>query len=168
MKPFCNTIAMALLGLALSSGVAAKTLKIATIAPAGTTWMNEMLVGAEAIEQRTEGRVKLKFYPGGVMGNDQSVHRKIRIGQLHGGAFTPGGLAQVHSTIQSLGLPLLFNSFAEVDYVREKMDPLIMEAMEGQGFVSRKVALREYCRNNRCATSRRYGRAKSGSPRVIG
>jgi len=135
MKPFCNIIAVALLGLALSSGVAARTLKIATIAPAGTTWMNEMLAGAEAIKQRTDGRVKLKFYPGGVMGNDQSVHRKIRIGQLHGGAFTPGGLAQVHSTIQALGLPLLFSSFAEVDYVREKTDPLIMEAMEGQGFV---------------------------------
>lgn len=126
---------MALLGLTLSSGVAAKTLKIATIAPAGTTWMNEMLAGAKEIKQRTDGRVKLKFYPGGVMGNDQSVHRKIRIGQLHGGAFTPGGLAQVHSTIQSLGLPLLFNSFAEVDYVRAQMDPLIMESMEAQGFV---------------------------------
>ncbi len=135
MKSFLRCVGLILLMLAFHSGVAAKTLKIATIAPAGTTWMNEMLRGADAIKQRTDGRVKLKFYPGGVMGNDQSVHRKIRIGQLHGGAFTPGGLAQVHSTVQSLGLPLLFNSFAEVDYVRERMDPLIKQAMESSGFV---------------------------------
>ena len=135
MKPFFNCIALVALTLGLSTGAAAKTLKIATIAPAGTTWMNEMQAGADEIERRSGGRVKLKFYPGGVMGNDQSVHRKIRIGQLHGGAFTPGGLAQVHSTVQSLGLPLLFNSFAEVDFVRERMDPLIKQAMESSGFV---------------------------------
>ncbi len=119
----------------IATGADAKTLKIATLAPAGTTWMQEMQRGADRISQRTDGRVRLKFYPGGVMGNDRSVHRKIRVGQLHGGAFTAGGLAQVDQAIHSLGLPLLFRSLAEVDYVRERMDPVIMGAMEANGFV---------------------------------
>lgn len=111
------------------------TLKIATLAPAGTSWMNEMKKGADEIKQKTDGRVKLKFYPGGVMGNDQSVHRKIRIGQLHGGAFTSGGLSHAYPEIQALSLPMLFNSLEEVDYVRSKVDPLLKQNIEDKGFV---------------------------------
>lgn len=130
-------IILGLVILALTWNVAARAtaLKIATLAPAGTTWMNEMQAGADAVEQRSNGRVKLKFYPGGVMGNDQSVHRKIRIGQLHGGAFTPGGLAQADSSIQLLSLPMLFRSLDEVDYVRERMDQELKARMNGKGFV---------------------------------
>ena len=135
MKKPIKILSLAIVSLAFSASVGAATLKIATLAPAGTTWMNEMQAGASQIKQRTEGRVKLKFYPGGVMGNDQSVHRKIKIGQLQGGAFTPGGLAQVNTTIQALGLPMMFDTYAEVDYVRAKMTPIIKPAMEASGFV---------------------------------
>ena len=126
---------LVLLALTWSIAAQATTLKIATLAPAGTTWMKEMQAGAHAIEQRSNGRVKMKFYPGGVMGNDQSVHRKIRIGQLHGGAFTPGGLMQADSSIQVLSLPMLFRSLDEVDYVRERMDQQLKTRMSNKGFV---------------------------------
>ncbi|MGD8841270.1 MAG: TRAP transporter substrate-binding protein DctP, partial [Gammaproteobacteria bacterium] len=135
LKPSLKLFAFACLALAFGAGVQAKTLKIATLAPAGTSWMQEMQAGAELILERTEGRVKLKFYPGGVMGNDQSVHRKIRIGQLHGGAFTPTGLAGVDSSIQVLSLPMLFRNLDEVDYVRERMDPVLKQEMSDSGFV---------------------------------
>jgi TRAP-type C4-dicarboxylate transport system substrate-binding protein len=135
MNRAVNILAIAVLSLLFNTGVNAKTLKFATLAPAGTTWMLEMKAGADKVKQRSAGRVKLKFYPGGVMGNDQSVHRKIKIGQLHGGAFTPGGLSQVNSSIQSLGLPMLFHTLDEVAYVRERMDPVLKQEMEGSGFV---------------------------------
>ena len=135
MYRFVNILSLAIISIVFSVNVDAKRLKIATLAPAGTTWMNEMQAGARLIKERTEGRVRLKFYPGGVMGNDQSVHRKIKIGQLHGGAFTPGGLAQFNSSIQVLGLPMMFNTYDEVDYVRRRMDPVIKKEMESSGFV---------------------------------
>jgi TRAP-type C4-dicarboxylate transport system substrate-binding protein len=135
MNKAVKLTSVALLALLFSAGVTAKTLKFATLAPAGTTWMNEMKVGADKVEQRTAGRVQLKFYPGGVMGNDQSVHRKIKIGQLHGGAFTQAGLAQANSSIQAMGLPMLFRSLDEVDYVRERMDPVLKQDMESSGFI---------------------------------
>ena len=135
MNKLIKILSLAIMALAFSASVGAATLKIATLAPAGTTWMNEMKAGAKQIKQRTEGRVKLKFYPGGVMGNDQSVHRKIKIGQLQGGAFTPGGLAQVNTAIQVLGLPMMFDTNAEIDYVRAKMDPIIRQEMDASGFV---------------------------------
>ena len=135
MNKAVKILVIAVLSLLFSTGVNAKKLKFATLAPAGTTWMQEMKAGADKVKQRSAGRVKLKFYPGGVMGNDQSVHRKIKIGQLHGGAFTPGGLAQIDSSIQSLGLPMLFRTLDEVAYVRERMDPVLKQEMEASGFV---------------------------------
>lgn len=135
MKTAIKIFSLAIIALTFSASVGAARLKIATLAPAGTAWMKEMKAGAEQIKQRTEGRVKLKFYPGGVMGNDKSVHRKIKIGQLQGGAFTPGGLAQVNPSIQALGLPMMFDTYAEVDYVRAKMDPIMRQKMEDSGFV---------------------------------
>ena len=135
MNSIFKIMGIAILSIAFVAGVEAKTLKFATLAPAGTTWMKEMKAGAEQVKQRTSGRVKLKFYPGGVMGNDQSVHRKIKIGQLHGGAFSQVGLAQVYPGIQVLGLPMLFRSLEEVDYVREHLDVVLERELEAAGFV---------------------------------
>lgn len=114
----------------------ALTLKIATISPDGTSWMKKMRAGATEIATRTDGRVKLKFYPGGVMGNDQSVLRKIRIGQLHGGALTDGGLRAAYVDTQIYGIPFTFRSLDEVTHVRATIDRVIMEGLEKNGFVT--------------------------------
>ena len=113
----------------------ATTFKIATIAPDGTTWMKEMRAGAKLIEEKTEGRVELKFYPGGVMGNYRSVMKKIRLGQLQGGAMTGGELSSVYPDMQVYSLPLVFDSYAEIDFVRPRIDPLLKKGLEEKGFV---------------------------------
>jgi TRAP-type C4-dicarboxylate transport system substrate-binding protein len=113
----------------------ASTFKIATLAPDGTSWMNEMRAGAEEIQKRTDGRVVFRFYPGGIMGNDKSVLRKIRINQLQGGAITGGGLAEILPEAQMYNLPFLFRDFDEVDYVRSKMDPVLLSDLKKAGYV---------------------------------
>jgi TRAP-type C4-dicarboxylate transport system substrate-binding protein len=97
--------------------------------------MQEMRAGAEEIKKQTEGRVKFKFYPGGVMGSDDSVLRKIRIGQLHGGAITAGSLISIVPDITIYELPYLFDSLEQVDYVRSRMDAELIETLETKGFV---------------------------------
>lgn len=129
----------AMLGLLL--GVAAPAaqaleIKVASVAPDGSSWLDEMRAGTERIEQRTDGRVEFKFYPGGVMGSDTQVLRKIRVGQLHGGAFTAGGLGERYPALNLYGVPLLFRSLDEVDYVRERLDPKLQAGLEEAGFVS--------------------------------
>jgi TRAP-type C4-dicarboxylate transport system substrate-binding protein len=135
MNKVVNIIAVSVFTLLFCSGIDARTLKFATLAPAGTSWMNEITAGADRVEQRTSGRVKLKFYPGGVMGNDQSVYRKIKIGQLHGGAFPQSGLGQINTNAQALGMPMMFRNLEEVDYVRKRLDPVIKREMESSGFI---------------------------------
>ena len=114
----------------------ARTFKIASISPDGTFWMQEMRAAAEQIKKETQGRVKFKFYPGGVMGNDENVLRKIRIGQLHGGAVTAGSLISIDPDISIYELPYLFDSLEQVDYVRSKMDAGLLSNLEEKGFVS--------------------------------
>ncbi len=114
----------------------AVTLKIATLAPDGTSWMKSMRKAAKQVAEKTDGRVKLRFYPGGVMGNDKSVLRKIRVGQLHGGALVAGGLVPIYKDIQIYSLPFLFSSYQEVDHVRKRMDSQLIQGLRDKGFVS--------------------------------
>ncbi len=132
-----SLVSLVLLALLVSApAVQARTLKIATLAPAGTSWMKEMREGAKEVSERTDGRVKFKFYPGGVMGNDRSMLRKMRVGQLHGAALTTSGLAEVYRDSWIYTLPLLFRNYQEVDYVRERVDPLIGKGLEQHGLVT--------------------------------
>jgi len=127
------------LTLALLSGLAfAKPgeFKIATIAPDGTSGMEQMRAAAKEIEERTEGRVKFKFYPGGVMGNDKTVLRKIKLGQLQGAVFTSGTVARIDLAADLYGLPMVFRDMDEVVYVRERMDDKIQARLEEKGFVA--------------------------------
>lgn len=114
--------------------------KLATVAPDSTSWMRVMREGTDEIEKRTEGRVKFKIYPGGVMGNDQAVLRKIRAGQLHAGAVTSGSLAEIFPDVQLYSLPLQFRNIDEINYVRRHMDKLIHEGLEQRGYVSLGIA----------------------------
>jgi TRAP-type C4-dicarboxylate transport system substrate-binding protein len=112
------------------------TLKIASIAPEGTGWMKDMRAGAAEIKERTNGRVQLKFYGGGVMGTDRQVLLKMRTGQLQGSVFTPSSLTNIYNDIQIYTLPLVFNDLDEVHYVRERMDDDLTRGMEEAGMVT--------------------------------
>lgn len=136
MHPLIMRTVLTGVALLFSVAVQATTFKIATIAPDGTRWMNEMRRGAEEIGTRTEGRVEFRFYPGGIMGNDKSVLRKIRAGQLHGGALTGGGVAEIYPEANVYSMPFLFRNYNEVDYVRERMDPVLQEGIKQKGYIS--------------------------------
>jgi len=115
--------------------VYAKTFKIATLSPEGSDWMVKMRAGAKEIKQKTDGRVKFKFYPGGVMGDDLAVLRKIRIGQLHGGALAGGSIIKANSDYRIFSLLLTFKDQGEINYIRQHIDPTIKKGFEKGGFI---------------------------------
>jgi TRAP-type C4-dicarboxylate transport system substrate-binding protein len=116
--------------------VQAKTIKIATISPDGLSWMKQLRLAAKDIEKQTEGRVKFKIYPGGVQGDDYTVLRKMRIGQLQGGGFAAGSLTRFYPDLQIYNLPLQFRSFEEVDFIRKRMDTRINAGLAKAGIIS--------------------------------
>ncbi len=129
-------IGILILALLVGGLANAATLKIATVAPEGSAWMKEMRAGALEVFERTEGRVQIKFYGGGVMGNSSKVLGKIRIGSLHGGAFTPSAMQKIYPEIALYGLPLAFESVEEVAYVRARLDKTIQDGLEKAGYVN--------------------------------
>jgi len=122
--------------LLLTQTVYAVRLKIATLSPEGSMWMEKMRKGAEMVAQKTDNRVTFKFYPGGVMGNDKTVLKKIRIGQLQGGAVVAGSLSQFFPANQIYAQPLKFKTIKEVDYVRKYMDQYVIDGLDNAGFVT--------------------------------
>lgn len=140
MKTMLKLFAALFCLLCCAQAGAQTVLRIATVAPDGSFWMREMRAGAEEIARRSEGRVRIQYFPGGVMGNEQAVLRRIRIGQLQGGAFTGGGLATAWPNASLYSLPFLFRSHDEVDYVRARMDARLERGLEQTGFVSLGLA----------------------------
>ena len=136
--PKTRMILSLLIAMLIAPAVGAQglRLKIATMAPDGTLWMKGLQTAADEIKERTAGRVSFRFYPGGTMGADSAVLRKIRIGQLHGGVVLAGSLALVDPNMEIYNLPLLFRSYGEVDYVRERMDAKLIAGLEKKGYVS--------------------------------
>lgn len=115
--------------------VGGATIKLATESPAGTVWMTLLREAGVAIERETSGRVELKIYPGGVMGDDATVMRKMRIGQLQAAILTTGTFGQIFPDVQLYNLPMRFASFAEVDYVRERLDGVLRQGLADKGFI---------------------------------
>ncbi len=126
------------LGLALTSAAAgAKAdveLKIATVAPEGSTWMKTMREIDTEVRAATGGAVGFKIYPGGVQGDETVVLRKVRSGQLHGGGLTGVGLGIIAPATRIMELPFLFDSYAAIDRAYACVGPQLETTLHEGGF----------------------------------
>lgn len=121
----------------IAAPAAAQTtaIKFATLAPEGSTWMKVLAELSKDLEKETGGKLKFKFYPGGVSGDEKDVVKKIRIGQLHAAGFTGVGLGDIAPETRLLDAPWLFRSRSELETVRAKFAKELAAAVEKGGFV---------------------------------
>lgn len=110
-------------------------IKLGTLAPEGSVWMNVLTRMGQRWKTASKGQVVLKIYPGGVAGDELDMVRKMRIGQLHAGCFTGVGLSEISKAHLGLQIPMMFDSWAQLDYVRDRVAPRIESDMEAVGFV---------------------------------
>ena len=122
--------------LMISAPLAAQQLKIATLAPDGSTWMEALNAAAEEVKQKTDGKVTTRFYPGGVMGGSDTVLRRMKLGQLQGGIFTVGELAGVAPETNLYSLNFQFKNAGELAKLRDEFDPIILDALYENGLVA--------------------------------
>ena len=121
--------------ISISSSQAQKyTIKFATLAPDGSTWMNIMHEFDKELRAQTNGEVGFKIYGGGVLGDEKDVLRKIRIGQLHSGGFTGVGMGEIASDVRILDTPFLFKNYEEVDHIYEKLNDTFAESFSKNGY----------------------------------
>jgi len=109
-------------------------LKFALLIPSDTAWMKEVDAWANDVYKKSNGRLKFKIYPGGVMGDEPDVLRKIRSNQLQGGFFTGYGIGRIYSPARVLEMPFLFRNTDESDFVRKNVMPEIEVGFIQKGF----------------------------------
>lgn len=129
--------ALALLALpALAGAEDKKPVRLATLAPKGSSLHKILLAMGERLRSAPEGGVKLMIYSDGTMGGEAEVVRKMRVKQLQAGLLTAAGLEQIDDSINALqNLPLVFRDLEEVSLVRDRLAPLLKKRFAEKGFV---------------------------------
>jgi TRAP-type C4-dicarboxylate transport system substrate-binding protein len=110
-------------------------LRIATLAPEGTSWFTGLQDLDKELREKSKGELGLKLYPGGVAGDEVTVLKKMKVGQLQGAGLTGMGLGQVSSWARVLELPFQYRTYADVDMVRAQIADRLRADMEAHGYV---------------------------------
>lgn len=131
-----KTLAIVVLSLFVVSSFAAR-IKVGVLAPEGTNWAKHMKKMGKEIKEKTDGKVKFKFYFGGAQGDEVDVLRKVRINQLQGGIFTGKTLGDIYGDIRLVEIPFVFgDDRAKAWKTVEKLTPYFEKGIEGAGFVN--------------------------------
>jgi TRAP-type transport system periplasmic protein len=109
-------------------------IKIATLAPEGSSWMKTLNTINAEVREKTKGAVSFRIYAGGVLGDERDMMRKMQIGQIQGVGLSSGGLAQIYKEIDVLHIPFFFQNYDEVDYLLKKMSPYFKKGLEDNGY----------------------------------
>ena len=135
MFKFKNIINILII-LSFSHALYAKkiVIKMATLAPEGTEWHGLLVELGQEWKKATNGDVRLRIYPGGVVGDERDMVRKIRIGQIHGAAITTEGMTEVNQYFTAFNYPLLFQDYDDVDFVRNQLNDELYNESEKNGF----------------------------------
>lgn len=111
------------------------TIKLATLAPSGSPWHTLLKEAAQQWKTASGGKVDLKIFAGGTLGNEGDMVKKLRISQVQAAALSTIGLHEITPEPQALDIPLLAETREEYDFLIKKMAPKLEKALEAKGFV---------------------------------
>lgn len=110
--------------------------RLATLAPKGSSYTKHLQAMGERWRQAPGGGVALTIYPDGSMGSEADMVRRMRLGQLQAALVTTTGLTEIEPGVAGLQtMPKVYRNLEEVDYIGEKLQPLFEKRMEAKGFV---------------------------------
>ncbi|HTP69602.1 MAG TPA: TRAP transporter substrate-binding protein DctP [Dongiaceae bacterium] len=111
-------------------------IKLGTLLPDGTSQVNSLKAMGQQWKDQTHNGVTLTIYPGGSMGSEANLIKKMRIGQLDAATISVGGLSEIDPFVGAVQkIPLLFHSLDEMEYVRGKLESDMNARLEAKGFV---------------------------------
>lgn len=120
--------------LLIAVSASPQMIKLGTLAPTGSPWHTILRDMTEDWRRVTGGKIQFRIYSGGVAGDEPDMVRKLRIGQLHAAVLTGVGLSEITPEIQALQMPLMLHSYAELDYVMDRLAPELELLLEAKGF----------------------------------
>ena len=129
--------ALCIPGTATVSSAGAETatmIRIASLAPPGSSFVKVLKAWGRTLAKETEGRVELRVFSGGSEGDDRELIRKIKAGKLDAAGVATTGLSLIAPEIQVLTAPGLLTTDAALDRARKKLDKRFQKAIEDGGF----------------------------------
>jgi TRAP-type C4-dicarboxylate transport system substrate-binding protein len=136
MRRIALPIIFASATLAIGPTTGAKTeIRMGTLAPADSPWHRVLVQMGQEWRDISGGEVTLRIFPGGAPGDESAMLQKARVGLLQGIAISGIGLPQVEPGVMALQIPLLFESYDELDYARERLAPELEQRILAKGFV---------------------------------
>lgn len=135
MRTTILAAAFALGLVALPRPVAAQhEIRFGTLAPDDTPWSEVLMDFKTRVEADSGGKITVKVFLNGALGDERAMLQKMRYNQLTGGGFSTGGISTVVPELQILELPFLFRDDAEADFVMDEViRPELEAAMEAKG-----------------------------------
>jgi TRAP-type C4-dicarboxylate transport system substrate-binding protein len=112
------------------------TLKVATTAPKGSVYHRVLQEMGEKWRTAEGAGARFIVYTDSAQGSEAETIRRMRVGQLSASMVTVVGLSEIDESIAALQkIPLMFRSWEEVDYVRERLQPEFERRLREKGFV---------------------------------
>ncbi len=116
-------------------GEKSSLIKLGTLAPEGSSWMKTFNAINTEVMKKTGNMVQFRIYPGGILGDEMDMLRKLKIGQIQGVALTSAGLSTLFKEMDVIQIPFLFQTYEEVDAVLKKMDSFFRKGLDDNGYV---------------------------------
>ncbi len=130
------TVSMSLRAIPCLGAEGVIRVKLATLAPRGTSLHLVVQEMGEKWRRASAGQVQLIIYPDGVMGSESEMVSRMRVGQLQAAMLSVTGLSEIDKSVTALqNMPMVFRSLDEVAYVREKLRPMLEKKFSDKGFV---------------------------------
>lgn len=127
---------LVLFGIAGKPVCGAERVKLATLAPTGSTYHKSLLNLRDTWRKLSNGSVDLVIYADGKLGGEADTINLMNVNSIHAAMLTGVGLAEIEPTVAGLqSIPMGFRDFAEVDYVGEKLRPMLEDKLAKKGFI---------------------------------
>jgi TRAP-type C4-dicarboxylate transport system substrate-binding protein len=109
-------------------------INIGSVAPVDSPWHDVLKEMAIQWKKVSGGKVEVHIYPGGVMGDEDEMLRKVNAGLLQGVGMSGVGLSRIAPGVSALQIPMLIDSYAQFDHVRAGLEPKLEATIRGKGY----------------------------------
>lgn len=121
-------------GRLLSTAQEVVRIRMGTVVPSGSLWDESLQYVRQEWRRISGGAVQVTIYPGAVLGDETELVRQIRQGRIQVAALSSAGLSRIDHGVSCLQMPMMFRSYAELDYVRSRLAPALERRIEAAGF----------------------------------
>ncbi len=109
--------------------------KMSSLLPEGTEWDRALKEMAEEWREATDGRIRIRIYPGGIAGGEADIIRKMRIGQIDMAVLSSIGITAILPDTFAMSMPFMLETEDELDFIVKEVTPIFNESFLEKGFI---------------------------------